>query len=59
MYIIATNNLSERENKKYAKRKRGFGSFAEENKDAKIFSTLKLYGYENIDLKDIIIKYVK
>ncbi len=57
MDIIATNNLSERKIKSYAKGKRGYLSFAEGNNDNEIFGNLKSQGYENIDLRDIIIKY--
>lgn len=57
MDIIATNNLSETKIKKYTKGKRGLVSFTESDKDDEIFRNLKLHGYENIDLKDIIIKY--
>lgn len=57
MDIIATNHLSERKIKRYAKGRKGFVSFAEGDNDDKLFRNLESQGYKNIDLRDIIIKY--
>ncbi len=55
MDIIATNNLSKGEIKKYAKGRRGFISFSKGDKDTEALSqTLELYGFERINLREII-----